>query len=67
VVVPVINLFAVSLAEGARTSVHVASSGEVAGLTGQYFAKSRIKQPSGVALDEEIQGRMWAVSEELVQ
>ncbi len=52
--------------KAARTSVHLASSPELEGVSGRYFARSREKQPSSVARDEEAARRLWAVSEELV-
>ena len=65
VIVPLINLFAISAEQGARTSVFLATSEEVAGTTGQYFAKEAVKEPSETARDEELQARMWDISEEL--
>ena len=52
--------------QGARTSVYLCSSPEVAGVTGTYFAKCRPKTPSANARDEAAAARLWAVSEELV-
>ena len=51
---------------GARTSVYLASSPEVAGVTGGYFARSRPAEPSALARDDEAAARLWALSEELV-
>jgi NAD(P)-dependent dehydrogenase (short-subunit alcohol dehydrogenase family) len=51
--------------EGARTSVYLASSPEVEGITGKYFDKCREKEPSRAALDESAPARLWAISEEL--
>ncbi len=51
--------------KGARTSVHLASSPEVAGLTGLYFKNSAPKRPQGKALDMDVARRLWDVSEEL--
>ena len=52
--------------KGARTSIHVASSPEVGGVTGAYFARSKPKKPSREARDEAKAARLWDVSEELV-
>jgi NAD(P)-dependent dehydrogenase (short-subunit alcohol dehydrogenase family) len=52
--------------KGARTSVYVASSPDVDGVTGQYFAKCRIKTPTKAAQDAAAAKRLWDVSEELV-
>jgi NAD(P)-dependent dehydrogenase (short-subunit alcohol dehydrogenase family) len=58
--------FAISPEKGARTSVYLASSPDVAGTSGAYFFKCRDKQPSAAARDDEAARRLWAVSEELV-
>jgi retinol dehydrogenase 12 len=52
---------------GARTPVYLASSPEVAGVTGGYFARSRPAEPSALARDDEAAARLWALSEELVR
>ncbi|MEX2255256.1 MAG: SDR family oxidoreductase [Acidimicrobiia bacterium] len=58
--------FALSPEKGARTSIYLAKSPDVADITGGYFYKSKPSQPSKVALDGEAARRLWAVSEELV-
>jgi NAD(P)-dependent dehydrogenase (short-subunit alcohol dehydrogenase family) len=58
--------FASSPEKGARTSVFLASSPEVDGVSGAYFARCREKRPSAVARDDEAARRLWAISEELV-
>jgi len=50
---------------GARTPVYLASSPEVAGVTGGYFVKCRPAQPSALARDGQAAARMWALSEDL--
>jgi NAD(P)-dependent dehydrogenase (short-subunit alcohol dehydrogenase family) len=52
-------------ATGARTSVYLASSAEVATVTGGYFVKSRLAQPSALAQDRAAAERLWALSTEL--
>jgi len=52
---------------GAATPVYLASSPEVAGVTGRYFVKSRAAEPSRLAGDAEAAARLWALSEELVE
>jgi NAD(P)-dependent dehydrogenase (short-subunit alcohol dehydrogenase family) len=59
--------FALSPQKGARTSVYLASSPEVADVSGAYFYRCREKQPSAAARDDEAARRLWAASEELVQ
>ncbi len=58
--------FFLSPAKGARTSVYLASSPEVEGISGQYFVKCKPKRPRSWAQDPEAARRLWQVSEELV-
>jgi hypothetical protein len=58
--------FMLSPEKGARTSVYLASSPEVAEVSGKYFIKAKQRQPSKVALDEGAARRLWDVSEKLV-
>ncbi len=55
----------ISPARGARTSVYLASSPEVEGRTGGYYAKRRPAIPSAAARDDDAAARLWAVSEEM--
>ena len=57
--------FAISSAAGARTSVYLASSPDVDGITGQYFYKCQVVAPSRAALDDAAAARLWDVSAEL--
>ncbi len=58
--------FFLSPAQGARTSVFLASSPEVEGVSGKYFVKCKQKQPRRWAEDKEAAERLWQVSEDLV-
>ncbi|MCP4441683.1 MAG: SDR family oxidoreductase [Aureispira sp.] len=51
--------------KGAKTSVYLALSPDVKGITGEYFAKSRIKKTSKLAQDMEHAHRIWDLSKEL--
>jgi NAD(P)-dependent dehydrogenase (short-subunit alcohol dehydrogenase family) len=64
--VKVIKPFILTPEKGARTSVYLASSPEVADVTGQYFVKCRARTPSPAARDEAAAALLWSVSEELV-
>ena len=64
--VKVIKPFVLTPEQGARTSVYLASSPEVADTTGRYFVKCKEKAPSAAAQDAEAAARLWTVSEELV-
>jgi retinol dehydrogenase 12 len=52
--------------QGAETLVYLATSPEVAGVTGKYFAKRRELRPSPSARDVEAAAMLWDASEELV-
>jgi NAD(P)-dependent dehydrogenase (short-subunit alcohol dehydrogenase family) len=60
------GLFAITPEEGARTSLHLATAPEVAGVSGRYFAKSREAAPSKHAQDDGASRRLWALSAALV-
>ena len=64
-IMSVITLFAIKVEDGAQTSVYLASSPEVEGVTGKYFDKSKPKQSSAVSYDEAAQKRLWDISEQL--
>jgi hypothetical protein len=53
------KFFAISPEEGAETIVYLASSPEVAGVTGQYFYKCRAIQPSLAARDDRAALLLW--------
>jgi NAD(P)-dependent dehydrogenase (short-subunit alcohol dehydrogenase family) len=59
------SLIAITPEEGARTSIHLASSPDVEGVTGQYFVKSRPARSSGRSHDRAAAERLWRLSEEL--
>jgi len=58
--------FFLSAEKGAATSIYVAASPEIEGVSGEYFAKSRISKPTAAARDDEAARRLWDASEELV-
>ncbi|HJM76453.1 MAG TPA: SDR family oxidoreductase [Dehalococcoidia bacterium] len=60
------RLLALSSAKGARTSIHLATSPEVDGVSGRYFAKSKAIASSEASYDEESARRLWEASEQLV-
>jgi retinol dehydrogenase-14 len=51
--------------QGADTVIWLASSPDVEGVTGKYFANRREERTSSESYDEDKQRRLWAVSEEL--
>jgi NAD(P)-dependent dehydrogenase (short-subunit alcohol dehydrogenase family) len=58
-----IKLFTISPDKGAETSVYLASSPEVEGVSGKYFAKKREKRTSSASYNEDDALRLWQVSE----
>ena len=59
------RLAGISVESGAQTSVYLASSTEVKGITGKYFEKCKEKEPATLAKDKELQKEVWRVSEQL--
>ena len=58
--------FAHSPEIGAQTSIYVASSPQLDGVTGQYFAKSALAKPAATARDDAVAARLWDVSAAMV-
>jgi retinol dehydrogenase 12 len=56
--------FLLTAEKGAATSLYLASSPEVAAVTGKYFAKCRPVASSKLSLDVALQEKLWAVSEQ---
>ena len=54
-----------SNARGAETSIYLASSPEVEGVTGKYFADSKETPSSPASHDEEAAKRLWEISEQM--
>jgi NAD(P)-dependent dehydrogenase (short-subunit alcohol dehydrogenase family) len=61
----IVKLFAISPERGADTIVHLASSSEVAGISGEYFAKRREASCSEAARNADAARRLWKISEDL--
>jgi len=58
--------FSINAARGARTTVYLAASPEVATRTGGYYVRGREHRPSRAARDPEVARRLWEISEELI-
>ncbi len=52
--------------KGAETAIYLASSPDVAEISGKYFVDCKVKAPAAAATDRATAVRLWAVSEELV-
>jgi len=56
---------AISPEQGAKTVVYLASSPEVAEITGKYFYKCRVATPTAQAQDDAAARRLWQETEKL--
>jgi len=56
----------ISPEEGAKTSIYLASSPEIEGVTGKYFAKSIPVRSAPISYDETLQRQLWDESVKLV-
>jgi NAD(P)-dependent dehydrogenase (short-subunit alcohol dehydrogenase family) len=63
--IKVASPFFLSAADGARTSVYLASSPEVEAVSGEYFVKCRPRSPKPWAQDQAAARRLWLLSEQL--
>jgi len=52
---------------GARTSIYLASSSEVDGVTGQYFVSCRRRRPAKAARNDDDAVRLWELSEGILE
>jgi retinol dehydrogenase 14 len=64
--VPLWRPFMKTPRDGAATSIYLASSPEVAGVTGMYFADSKPQASNKAAYDEAAAARLWQVNASLV-
>jgi NAD(P)-dependent dehydrogenase (short-subunit alcohol dehydrogenase family) len=64
--IKIISRTAISAQEGALTSIYLATSDEVRGVTGQYFDKNRPRAVSPKCDDRQMRRALWQLSEELV-
>jgi NAD(P)-dependent dehydrogenase (short-subunit alcohol dehydrogenase family) len=64
--VKLIGSFGASPQEGAKTSIYLASSPEVEGVTGHYFVKSIPRRSAAISYDESLQRHLWEQSAKLV-
>jgi NAD(P)-dependent dehydrogenase (short-subunit alcohol dehydrogenase family) len=59
--------FAIGPEEGARTIIYLASSPEVANVSGHYFYREKEVRTSPASYDEDAARRLWQISAELTQ
>jgi retinol dehydrogenase-14 len=64
--VPLWRPFMKTPEDGAATSIYLASSAEVAGVTGMYFADSKPQTSNTASYDEAVAAHLWRVNASLV-
>jgi retinol dehydrogenase-14 len=63
---PFMRPFMKAPAQGAATSIHLASAPDLEQVTGRYFANSKPKRSSKQSYDQASSARLWQVSTDLV-
>jgi NAD(P)-dependent dehydrogenase (short-subunit alcohol dehydrogenase family) len=63
---PVVQRVAKPPLEGAQTSIYLATSPEVEGVTGKYYADKQVVRSSAASYDLDTAKRLWEVSLQLV-
>jgi retinol dehydrogenase 14 len=66
VVVPLVRPFMKTPQQGAATSIYLASSPEVEGVSGRYFANKKTRTSNKSSYDSATTARLWQVSADLV-
>jgi retinol dehydrogenase-14 len=64
--VPFMRPFMKAPAQGAATSIHLASAPDLEQVTGRYFANSKPRRSSKPSYDQAAAARLWQVSADLV-
>lgn len=62
----VMKPFMITVEKGAATSIHLASSPKVEGITGEYWVRSKKAWSNRPSQDPELAKALWKKSEELV-
>jgi retinol dehydrogenase 12 len=57
------KLTMITVEEGAKTTIHCATSSDVANETGLYYDKCRVKEPTAVGQDAALAAELWRRSE----
>ena len=66
VLVPLWRPFMKTPEQGAATSIYLASSPEVEGVTGTYFARGKPAKSNKLSYDRDAAARLWRISADLV-
>jgi len=62
----ILKPFLLMVEQGAQTTLYLAASPQVEGVTGKYFVKSQEKQSSSRSYDQTVGSHLWEVTEQLV-
>ena len=60
-----LNIMISKPTEGAKPTIYLASSEDIADITGKYFFKSKLKETAKVANDSELAKKIWKKTEKL--
>ena len=60
------KLIAINVIKGARTNIYLASSDEVANVSGKFFDKSKPVQSSKVSYSDTNQHKLWSYSQNII-
>jgi len=66
VIHPFTKFFLSSPEDGAKTSVRLCTSPDLAGTTGEYFQNEKPRKPTDLALDDDAAERLWTLSADMV-
>ena len=61
------NFFAITVEEGAKTIIHLANNQDLKDITGKYFYKSKINQPSQFAENKNSADQLWDESVKILK
>ena len=61
------SFFAITVEEGAKTIIHLANNQDLKDITGKYFYKSKINQPSQFADNKSSADQLWDVSVKILK
>ena len=61
------NFFAITVEEGAKTIIHLANNQDLKDITGKYFYKSKINQPSQFAENKSSADQLWDASVKILK
>jgi NAD(P)-dependent dehydrogenase (short-subunit alcohol dehydrogenase family) len=62
-----IGLFLINSAKGADTAVWLATSPDVAGMSGEYFVKRKVAASSAASRDTQLSAKLWEISERVMR